>query len=266
VLSPATGDFTTGAFEAQFLVEENPKSGALTLAHRITLTESSIEHLVVANQAALGCFVRCNDTYHTELRRLAWPEGRSDFAPGSLINRVTLRPIIWLEQELSCWTPETVHPEFNPPISLAEGDIVAIADESVISVGQAKLAPIESIFELDWSQEVPEGRFQVVLDRDRITILVAPITYETINLLRGQSGGRPVVMNAVYLPAVMEVLGALQDANDTYENFRWYQPFVAKCDAKGIDPTAMSSALETAQTLLDDPAKALTELVRDAER
>ena len=102
-------------------------------------------------------------------------------------------------------------------------------------------------------------------DRDRITILVGPRTYETICLLREQARGRPVVMNAVYLPAVMEVLDALRMSGGGYERRRWYQTFLAKCDAKGVDPSAGLSILDSAQRLLDSPAGLLSALVTEQE-
>ena len=77
--------------------------------------------------------------------------------------------------------------------------------------------------------------------------------------------GKPVVMNAVYLPAVMEVLDALRDGGEQYEGLRWYSPFVARCDSKGIDPAAEMSLLESAQLLLDSPVQLLSQIVREDE-
>ena len=173
--------------------------------------------------------------------------------------------MIWLKSDLPSWDPGTIHPEFSPPLSLAHGDIIAIGDEHIISVGQAKLTPIESIFELDRSPDVPEGTLRVELERDRITILSGEKTHEIILLLREQAKGKPVVMNAVYLPAVMEVLDALSDGAEQYEGYRWYAPFIARCDSRGIDPSAGSSILESAQTLLDSPVGVLAQLVTEAD-
>ena len=265
VLGLETGDFTAGGFDVEFVLVEDRNSGALTLQHEITLTEPEIRQLVETERAAAGCFVRCADTFFAELRSMSWPKGRSDFAPGKLLNRVSLRPIVWLLEDLPDWDPGTINPEFSPPVSLDRGDIIAVGAEHIISVGQAKLKPIESIFELDRSPDVPEGTLQVDPDRERITILAGPGTYETIRLLREQARGRPVAMNAVFLPAVMEVLDALRTSEGGYEGRRWYQTFLAKCDAKGIDPSAGSSILDSAQKLLDGPAGLLSVLVTDTE-
>lgn len=262
VLGPTTGDYTSGKFDLTFRHFEDSDTGALTLQHEITLTEPGLKNLIVSGQAAVGCFVRCNDTYFAELRELAWWKGRSDFSPGKLLNRVSLRPVIWVRHSIKNWNPGSIHEEFDPPVNFEAGDIVAVGDEFIISVGQSKLTPIESIFELDRSSQVTEGQLQVVLNGDRIRILAAPKTYETISLLRNQALGRPVVMNAIYLPAVMEVLDSLRDAPDQYDGRRWFQPFMSKCDAKGIDPGADgSSILDDAQRLLESPTAELEKLV-----
>ncbi len=265
VLSQETGDFLSGEFGVAFTAVETPQTGALSLDHEITLTEPAIRDLVLRGEASVGCFVRCNDTYYTELLRLSWPSGRSDFTPGSLLNRVTLRPLIWLEKPLESWDPGTIHVEFEPPVSLACGDVVAVGPERIMSIGQAKLAPLESVFELRKSSLVAEGQISIDPEGDRIGIVVAPSTFEAITLLRGQSRGQPVVMNAVYLPAIMEVLDLLRAGPDQYADYRWKIPFIAKCDARGIELAQGMSILETAQALLDSPARALAQLVSDGE-
>ena len=265
VLGLETGDFTSGGFDAEFTLVEDTETGALTLEHLMTLTESEIQQLVATERAAAGCFVRCADTYFAELRPMSWPQGRTDFSAGKLLNRVSLRPLIWLLEDLPDWDPGTINPEFSPPVTLDRGDIIAVGAEHIFSVGHAKLKPIESIFELDRSPDVPEGTLHVDPDRDRIAILADPKTYEAIRLLRDQASGRPVVMNAVYLPAVMEVLDALRASLDVYQGRRWYQTFLAKCDAYGIDPSADSSTLESAQKLLGNPAGSLASLVAETE-
>jgi hypothetical protein len=265
VLSPYTGDFTSGEFDVQLRASEVPETGALGLEYEISLTEQSVQNLVETSQAAVGCFVRCSDTYFTELRRMSWPKGRLDFQAGSLLNRVSLRPLVWLESTLEQWDPGTIHQEFSPPVSLDRGDILAIADEFIINVGQAKLAAIESIFELVSSLDVLPDQIKIDLDRDRIAILVAPKMYETLGLLRGQVQGRHVMMNAVYLPAVMDVLDSLRGGTTQYESFRWYNPFMARCDRHGIEPSPGISIFESAQKLLDMPASALSALVQEVQ-
>ncbi|SDT42493.1 hypothetical protein [Pseudomonas granadensis] len=259
VLSPFTGDFLSGEFSVDFDVSENLKTGALFLRHNIVLTHPDVAYLVASGQAVVGCLVKCSDTYYNELRLLSYPEGSVDFVSGSLLNKVSLRPIVWLSTELQRWSPEALHSEFSGAVFMELGDIIAIGAESEISVGQAKLASIESIFELNNSSEVEEGEIRVDLEGDRISILVSPTVFSVIELLRQRE--MAVVLNSVYLPAVMEVLDRLQ-ADHSYDEWRWFVPFMEKCRAKGIAHESGVSILEGAQKLLELPALKLDEVIK----
>lgn len=257
VLTTETGDFSDGHFSVEAEVEEIPDAGKVSIRYSIDLTESSIRALVEAGEATVGMFVRCGDTFYSELRELGWPEGKIEFEHGSLLNRVTLRPVIWLCQALDNWSPK-VHEEFQLPLKLGVGEILAIDEEQVLSVGQAKLAPMESIFALVASPDQPEGQLSVKLDAEKITILAGDATYKMINTLR-HSTVKSVVLSSVYMPAVMEVLDALRDDESIYDNRRWKGPFSAKCTVANIDFT--KSLFENAQTLLELPVASLEKIV-----
>jgi hypothetical protein len=265
VLSPGSGDFASGEFDIEFIVDENPTSGALSVDYAVQLTHASIRVLVESGAASVGIFVSCEDTFFRELRALSWPAGRTDFAAGSLLNRVLIRPLVWLTAPLDSWNPADLHHEFNSTINLPEGSVVAIGAEYQYSVGLAKLATLESIFELKPSDVSPAG-IKIDPDGDRIQIYADKKTYDAICLLRTQRGGLATVMNGVYLPAVMELLDILRDGSAPYVDRRWHAPFTAKCDALGINlEDRDASVLERAQLLLQSPSGLLVDLTSGME-
>jgi len=83
VLSAETGDFTDGHFTLDAFVEEIIQTGQLSIRYNIYLTEPSIRHLVEEGNATVGLFVRCQDTFYSELRALDWPKGKIEFETGS---------------------------------------------------------------------------------------------------------------------------------------------------------------------------------------
>jgi len=261
VLSAETGDFTDGHFTLDAFVEEIIQTGQLSIRYNIYLTEPSIRHLVEEGNATVGLFVRCQDTFYSELRALDWPKGKIEFETGSLLHRVALRPIIWLSQEISEWTPLNVHPEFMLPLKPNIGDILAIDYEQNLSVGQDKLATMESIFALVASSEQPKGKLSVKLDSEKVTILADDQTYKIINSLR-HSHAKTAVMTSVYMPAVMEVLDALRGNPTLHDARRWKQPFADKCTSAGIDYEG--SLFENAQALLAFPISRLEKLLDTA--
>lgn len=254
VLCPFSDDYLAGEFDIDFIIDENIETASLSLSYEVKLTESSIAELVKRNHATIGCFIVCSDTYFNEFRALSWPSGKVDFAPGTLLNRVVIRPVIFANMDIPKWEIGTINKEFEPPVFLAKNDLLALGEEHIFSVGQAKLADIESIFELDYSDEVVDDVIEVNPDGDRITITTSKKTFHNIELLRQQTEGAPVVMGAVYLPAVMETLNSIIHDSAQYHTYRWYTPFVARCDATGVSVEDRNqSILNAAQLLLDSP-------------
>jgi hypothetical protein len=257
VLTPFTNDFLEGKFEVAFKVTENVKTGALRLYYEIDLDEPLIHELVRSRKAIAGCIVVCQDTYYNKLHELSFETGFIDFLAGKLINKVTLRPIIWVIDEKIELSSISIHKEFGEKSTLIKGDIIAFDDLSKINIGKAKLAPMESIFELTIHSEIEEGTIGVNLDAERIAILLGPKTFTSINILRGSDKYQSLLMSSVYLPAVMEVLDQLKSKDIDFTHRRWNKPFRAKCDLKGVEINESTSLLEAAQLLLESPISKL---------
>lgn len=266
VLSPFTDDYKSGKFEVLFSVEESPETGAMVLKHSITLTEPNISKLVETGHAEIGCTVRCLDTYNISLHSLRGSTGRTEFQAGKLINTVLVRPLIWLKRDVLDMNSDAISSEFGTPISLKRGDIIALDSEVSISAGKAKLAKAESIFELHLSEDVQEGQVKVGLAHQRISIFLGRNTFNLINQLRNKKEFLPVVMNSVYLPAVMETLDLLRQDASSYVEQRWYSPFTEKCVHYGIDLNAEFSLIEAAGKLLESPLLLLEPLIKEDDR
>lgn len=253
VLSNGTADFLIGEFGATFEVEERPSDGTLRLSYDCQVTEQEIEKLVREGIARAGLFVTCLETYFNQIRPLSLGKGKLEFPGGLLNGRVVLRPVLWTARPMDQWRPTNVHPEFGTgPVPLGQHKLLGLGEESIINVGRDKLRPLETIFTLAASEEMPEGRIAIDLESERIRIVVAKKTHESINLYRGGNIGRAMLLNAVYLPAIMEVLRNLASDRQLYEQRRWYRPFTAKCEHLSID-LADPTLLQDAQKLLSDP-------------
>lgn len=253
VLSPDTGDYPNGLFKSSFAVVEKPDSAEVRLDYAVELEEPSLHDLIASSHAALGIFVMCRDTYYSKLVPLGLAGGQVNFEPGSLMGRVSVRPMIWTSLPVAAFPLENCHEEFGKGVlSFGEGEILALDDEFVINVGREKLAQMETIFSIALMESLPSGTFSLNLDAERITILVAQDIYETVNSLRGLAHGRPITLNSVFLPAVMQVLDILREGAEPYEGRRWYRVFEAKCTHLGIDPENCD-LWESAQRLLQAP-------------
>lgn len=253
VLSGDSGDYKSGAFQTQFAVVEKPDIGEVRLEYSIELDEPTLIQLVRDGRASVGIFVTCRDTYYTSLVPLGLKGGQVSFEPGKLMGLVSVHPLIWTREGVGTFPLTNCHEEFgNEPIEFKTGTVLAIDDEIRIDVGREKLAQMETIFDIAESADLTGGTLSVDLDADRITVLVASDIYETVNTLRNLGHGRPITLNCVFLPAVMQVIDVLREGTSAYEGRRWYRVFEAKCTHLGIDP-ASCDLWEAAQKLLKAP-------------
>lgn len=264
VLSPGSGDFGPARFDVALLVDESPSTEKVRLKYSIELDQPAIRELVASGRAQIGAFVRCQDTYFSSLERMDWPHGEIDFVGGTLLNRVAIRPMIWLCEPLSGWAPDGLTEEFSDPVDLDAGAIIGFDVEYTISVGRAKLAPLESIFALKQSDAMGPDTLAVDLTQHKITILAGTSAFGVINGLRAAPATRSAATAAVYLPVVMEVLDQLRAGQSSFEDRRWFEPFRARCDHLHIELDSGAGLFEDAQKLLNHPIVSLNSLLGTA--
>jgi hypothetical protein len=254
VLWSNTDDYASGTFSAPDIkVAERLDTGEVRLTCSLTVSQPEIRDLLTRGQAQAGVFVTCLDTYYNELQPLPPDGGMVRIAEGKLKGRVTLRPVIWSRAPVSDFKSASLHAEFGDGgIDFPQATILALADEVVISVGREKLAPIESIFQLCRNDDVPPDQIALQLDGETIDIMACEATYKKIHSMRGSYPGRAVLLNSIYLPAVMNVLGVLREDGVQYEDRRWKRIFMARLDHLGID-VASAEPLESAQRVLVSP-------------
>jgi hypothetical protein len=240
-------------------VEERPNEGELKITYDCEVTEPDIKEFIDNGQARAGLFVTCLETFFNRLENISLGKGQLRFSGGLLNGRVVLRPVIWSDQRMSGWKSSNIHGEFGPePVALNKHEILGIGDELVINVGWEKLRPLETIFTLAVSPGLADGRIAIDLEADRIRILVSQATHESINRYRGYIGGKAILLNGVYLPAVMEVIRNLSVERERHEQRRWYRPFTAKCEHLNIN-LENPDLLESAERLLSYPYLRLME-------
>jgi hypothetical protein len=253
VLSNATGDYASGKFSIRLAVAEVPNKAEVALDFEVLLDQPEIHALVESNVASVGLFVSCRETYYSRLVPLGLSGGRFSFEPGALLGRVSVRPMIWTRTSVTGFSTASCHPEFGAATKNFEpGTVLALDEELIMHVGRDKLAQIETIFTIAKAEELNPGTLNVFLDSEKIKILVASDIYDTVNRLRGFPHGKPIILNSVYLPAVMQVLDSLRDGASTFESRRWFRVFDAKCTHLSIN-TAAPELWQDAQKLLQLP-------------
>ena len=257
VLNSQTGDYKQGIFSLALRIEEVPGNGRLKINYEVSLEEAALVKEVERRTAVMGMFITCLDTFYNRITVLDDMNGSIEFPAGTLKGRTSVKPLVCAVQKISGYSNDNLHEEYgNRTWEFQNGSILAIGNELVINVGHEKLAPMESIFTLAVNEGMKEGEIKVETHSENITIHSSQITYQTINSLRGTKVGQSVLLNSIYLPAVMEVLSHLRDDESSFAEKKWFKVFNAKCEHLGIN-YANGNFLEDAQKLLKFPISKL---------
>lgn len=255
VLSEFSSDYVSGEFRCGF-EQSVTTGGELRLASHLQLTSPALADLVSTQKAATGYFVVCRRTYFNMLQEAPLGDGEKFFDLSLLYGTVLIRPVIWTLQEILGFSSPLFDKEFGDAVNVAKGSVIALGPEFRFSVEKQKFKPFDSIFELSANDVVPAGTFQVDPDAERITILAEKKTHQAIADMRGMPSARTILLNAVYMPAIMDVVARLQAGNSGFESRKWYPVFKARCDDLGISLLDTNkSPLVVAQALLREPLK-----------
>jgi hypothetical protein len=86
--------------------------------------------------------------------------------------------------------------------------------------------------------------------------------YTSIYSMRNTAPGKTILLNSVYLPAVMEVLTVLQQDAGPYQDKRWYKVFEAKCAHENVN-LENPDLLKDSQKLLKSPFNRVVTLMQE---
>lgn len=265
VLAPWSGDIDGASFHAELTLREDGAAQQVDIHCKVTLEQSDLVALIEQGDASFGCFITCVATGFRRLQRFGFPSGSHQFAPGALLGRVQIRPMIWASRPVAAYAPKGGHPEFGGPIDVEVGQILALDDELRVDVLRPALPSIESIFEIFASKEVPEGEFEVDLSGDRIHIMMGETSFSLVQGLRQtDEATRGVVMNALYVPVVMEVLQQIAGGPDQHSHCRWFEPFRKRSELLDVDLKS-PDLLTDAQILLGKPFAGLNRLIEQED-
>lgn len=261
VLAPWSEDIADANFATKITFQLDQNANQVAIHCDVTLDHPEILSLIEGGSATFGCYIKCVETGVRRMQRLGFPVGSQQFASGALIGRVQLRPMVWSLKPIVGYEPSGAHEEFAGGMDIDVGQILALDDEHVIEVTRPSLPPLESIFEIQSSDAVPEGEFELDTEADRITVLMPEATYQLLQDLRhADDSTRAVLMNALYVPIIMEVLDQLRDGEEPFEQYRWLHPFRTRCELADVDLTKLD-LLNDAQKLLQQPFASLAQLI-----
>lgn len=251
VLSPVSDDYHDALFNAEFVVNVEDDD-QLDIEASIALNCQDLDQLLEVGGAGCGFFLVCRQTYQNRLIEMSPGKATHRLNAHHFFGTLQLRPVVWSKEARSGWRSRFLHPEYGGQTDFPAAALLALGEEQRFSVDRERLKPFESIFALAAVDSLKPGEISVDPDGEKITIGVHPDTKNSIDQIRNDPRGRVVLLNSVYLPAVMQLLSDMSGGTGNYEERAWHRIFMAKCAQCGFDPAA-AVPLEHAQRLLGFP-------------
>lgn len=261
VLSEYTDDYVSSEFKCG-IEQHATKAGELRIVAHLEISNSTIKTLIASQRAAVGYFVICRPTFYNVLKQVPLGESERFLDLSQLFGLVQVRPVVWTLGKIEGFSDPMFNREFGAPLTVPKGVVIALGPEFRFSVDRQKFKPFDTIFELARSDTTPAGFVEVDPDEERVTLRAEDKTFTRISSMRNVSAGRTVLLNAIYLPAIMEVIAQIQNKNSGFESRKWYRVFKAKCDDLGIRlQDENSSPFGIAQRLLRRPLEKVMDVV-----
>ncbi len=256
VLAPWSHDFAGYGFEVSVRSSEDEATNSLHIDCEAKMDHPEIQSLIESGAAKFGVLVRCVDTGYRRVLDLGFPRGLHEFAPGALLGRVQIRPMIWLSSDLAAYSPLGRRAEFEAPIDLACGQILALEGEFLVDVSRPPLPSIESLFELRVASHVEDGLFDIDLNSDKVIIDVSEATFKVIHSVKiGSTAGVGSIQNLLYSQIILHLLHETERRESELESYRWCVALKATLEFHGreLGGCKMSSA----QVILKKPLLSL---------
>ncbi len=190
--------------------------------------------------------------------------GELSIESGPLLGVISLRPLIWssVDDDFAPIAGRGLHAEYEPPIPIANGAILAMAEPSRLNVGGE--IHVGSVFELVRVSDSESERMEVDLeDSSHIRIRLPSPLYDVVSELRRRRVDQAIVMNAVYLPAVMEVVSVLRAGSTDYRAKHWYSVIEERLHEVEASIDGSEATLTLAQALMADPLTGLKEVAQE---
>ncbi len=255
--SDANTDYTSGAFS--FSAEVAIDDDQLRLSTSLSVTQPEIVELINQGLAACGYYLICQRTYYNKLNTMPLGDGTQHYDITKFFGAVKLQPVVWTRESVKDYTSTALHAEYGGNADLPPAAIIAIGPEQKFSVDRHRYRPFETIFVLAAHAEVPRGEIRVDPDYEKIKILTHSETKSNLEEIRDAADGKALLLNAIYLPAVIGVLQQLRGGDGNLTSKAWYRTFSAKCDARNID-MEHDDPLTAAQSLLESPFQRIADI------
>ena len=224
---PSYGDdYLHAEFEVEIEVERAQGSTSIEITAEFELSDPDLLQLVDDGAAKYVLLIKASRTHFREMISSGEPHLKGRFPGGDLSGLVEFVPFLVCTGELQNFRAEGWHQDFlGRTFDISSGSVLAEDVSKDYWVDTADEAPLGSIFEHRPNPKLPDGRWELELTGDRVSIVMSESDTQKYTEARNRANNRPegqYLMNGLYLPALIAVLNEADRNLDDYSEYRWF--------------------------------------------
>ena len=155
---------------------------------------------------------------------------------------------------------EDFHEDFEgEKFDVTKGAVLAFSRPMEHFISREQFRSVRSIFDFNENEDVGPGEFRIRTDDAYVAIEVNSELFQKVRRAEQDRQSQTLILNSLYVPVVMHLLGLIISDADVVEDYRWASIIYGKCAALGIDLTDSNQIVLNAQKLLGMPFSRLAE-------
>jgi hypothetical protein len=259
VLRPDVDDYVDRGIQASVDPQQAEDGSSVTIEVAFSLSVEEIKQLIAEDKASYVTVFSCRETYLRKSINSQTNTIMEIFPAGDLRGEVLISPFVVAKSEIYSFACKDINAEFGSgPFNFPAGAVIAVDRPQMIYIERDTFRPISSCFVLVADEKLNDAEWQVHADGQKVRICVSHNTKQKLDSASYSKESRAILLNSLYLAAVMQCLVFLKSEPGDYQDFRWANVFRQRLSDEGLNLEANSEAW-LAQQLMKRPFSLLTQ-------
>lgn len=251
VLRPNSDDYVNCEFQSSIKLFISDDLNDISTSYEVDISVPEIQLLLAEKRASCLIYVHCRNTWYGEVFSLDGPKGEFKLPKSHIEGDTNFWTLVVATEAIPKYRSSKFHPEYDQAVfSIEQDQILAIAEPESHYISRDMFKSVTSLFDYSRNNNLSEGEWRVDIEGNRLVIEANDAQVRYFRSAENTRQGQSVVLNAVFLPALLQVINSFRDAPGQYEEKRWAQVLMNRLEEAKL---AHSEPLAAAQGLLRKP-------------
>jgi hypothetical protein len=231
-----SNDYVGVEFQVALDFESDVAKNQHEITYEFSLSDKSITEQIEKSNATYGFEINCAETMRTDAITCNSETGHITLKTDIYYGRVLILPRVFVLKNIENYSSSHFNPEYaNSKFDLSSGDILAIADDEIISFNPVKVK-FSNFIQFKKSDSTDPWLYTINTNGEYIQIMCGEEVFKIINNHVHDNSKRAYMVISFYKDAVLACLDHY--VNEPHINYRWVRSLKELLDSKGYSELA----------------------------